>query len=228
MLVAEQIAPSFFPRFTIYPCPSCVPFPMIKCEEITAEITEHMNAAGILGHSPDPKEIKNAVEHLMGHIIKERIEPEYPLPTSAAMKTNPQIPVFKAAGGGTLRDLSNQRKADIAMYKCNTCHALYVLPEDFTAAGRALDHPIGVGCMSPEGIQHLCLSAMQNAYQGLGMKKAEVYCFKNFMVLIDMSRIENPDQGDLHEMSLLTSLAKKKQGKTRRRLNIYLSLTLVH
>ena len=183
---------------------------MIKREEIMAEVTEHVNAAGILGHPPDPEEVKDAVEDLMGHIIIERVEPEYPLPTSAAMKTHPQIPVFKAAGGGTLRDLNNQRKEEIAMYKCNTCHALYVLPEDFKAAGRALDHPIGVGCMSPEGIQDLCIGALQNAYQGLGMKKAEVYCFKNFVVLIDMTGTENPDKGDLHEMSLLTRLAKTK------------------
>ena len=210
MLHAEQIAPAFYPKFAIYPCPSCVHFPMIKFEEIIADFIDHVNAAGILGSSPDPKEVRDAIKDLMGRNIKERVEPEYPVPTAAAIKGNREIPIFNAAGGGTLGDLNNQRTACIAVYKCNVCRALYLLPEDFRAAGRALGYPIGVGGMTPEGIRDLCLDAMRNAYQGLGIGKAEVYCFKSFVVMIDMTRFEHTSKGNISETSLLTHLAKTK------------------
>ena len=210
MLYAEQIAPAFYPKIGIYPCSSCVHFTMIKCEEIIADFIDHVKAAGILGRSPDPKELRDTIMDLIVRIVKERVEPEYPLPTAAAIKANSEIPVFEAAGGGSLRDLLNQRKADIAIYKCNACRALYVLPEDFRTAGKALDYPIGAGGMTPEGIQQLCLHAMQNAYQGLGIRKAEVYCFKNFVVMIDTTRMESSNKGEPHETSLLTHMAKKK------------------
>ena len=210
MLHAEQIAPAFYPKFAIYPCSSCVHFPMIKCGDIIADFIDHVNAAGILGHSPDPKEVRDAIKDLMGQNIKERVEPEYPVPTAAAIKGNPEIPVFNAAGGGTLCDLKNQRKACIAVYKCNACRALYVLPEDFRAAGRSLDYPIGVGGMTPEGIRGLCLHAMQNAYQGLGIAKAEVYCFKSFVVMIDMTGFEHTSKGNISGIPILAHLAKTK------------------
>lgn len=200
---AEQIAPTFYPKISIYPCPSCVHFPMIKCEEIIADYIDHVNAAGTLGPSPDPNKVRKAIQEQMGRNIKERVEPEYPVPTAAGIKANPEIPLFKAAGGGSLRDPNHQRKEDIAIYKCNFCHALYVLPEDFKAAGKALDYPIGVGVMTPEGIQDLCVHAMQNAYRGLGIGKAEVYCFKSFVVMVDMTGVEESSAGNLPEGSLL-------------------------
>ncbi|KAL8789934.1 MAG: hypothetical protein Q9195_006595 [Heterodermia aff. obscurata] len=204
MLSAEQIAPAFHPNIAIYPCRSCVHFAMIKSEKVIADFIHHVNAAGILSPSPHPNVLKNAIKALLGYVIKERVEPEYPLPTAAAIKANPEIPVFVAAGGGTLYDFKNQRKEYIAIYKCNACRALYVLPEDFRAAGKALEYPTGFGGMTPGGIQDLCIQAMQNAYQGLGIGKAEVYCFKNFVVMIDMKGMENSSAGRIPEMSPLT------------------------
>ena len=185
---------------------------MVKSEKVVADFNDHVNASGVLGDSPDPKEVRDALKVLMGQKFKERLQSDYPLPTAAAIKFNPSIPMLEAAGGGTLHDLKKARKACIAIYKCIKCSALYVLPEDFKAAGRALDYPVGAGGMTPEAIRKLCVRAMQNAYQGLGMEKAEVYCFKNFVVMIDlMLEIEYDYKGNLPHTPPLPYSAEEKQ-----------------
>lgn len=74
----------------------------------------------------------------------------------------------------------------IPIYKCDGCRALYVLPADVLSAMRKAG-PVNEGVSTVEVdilLKDRAVDAMKNAYQGLPIMSAQVYCFKEFVVMV--------------------------------------------
>ena len=170
-----------------YTCTSCVQFPLLKPEVLVGDFIKQAMASALPSPPLDLNAQNRLPQRLIRYVMKNIIEPRFPLPSAKAIKQNPNIPVFSAAGGGTVWNLTEQRKACIPVYKCDCCRALYVLPPDVREAAKKVDMELGASGLTDEGVQDLCVRAMRNAYRGLHIGKtgkAEVYCFQNFVVMV--------------------------------------------
>ena len=177
---------AFAPNVSFYSCTSCVQFPLLKPAVLLENFFKQASSAALLGPPLDLNARNGLTRCLIQAVMRDSIESQFPLPSAEAIKQNPNIPVFNAAGGGTLWDLADQRKACIPVYICDYCHALYVLPSDVREAAKKVDMVVGAGGLTEKGVRDICVQAMRNAYCGLqiGKKgKAEIYCFKNFVVI---------------------------------------------
>lgn len=93
----------------------------------------------------------------------------------------------RLGGVGTFVDRHTHRRAQIPMRCCRSCRALYALPQDVKDAATSLGMPSNAGSLTDERIQDVCVGSMYNAYNSLSIQKAEVYCFKDFVVMIDLT-----------------------------------------
>ena len=171
------------PKVNLYPYTGCIRFPLIKPDQMTADFLAQTHQAGV-----QPPLSVDMAHALAARMITDHLEPQFSSkPIANAIKSNPNIPVFSAAGGGTLYNLPEGRKAEIAIYKCNCCRALYVLPQDVKDAAQKLDMAIGADGMTEDEVRQTCISAMHNAFEGPNIGKsgnAEIYCFEEFVVMV--------------------------------------------
>ena len=178
---------AFAPNVSFYGCTSCVQFPLLKPAILVEDFLKQVGSAGLPNAPPGPNSKTGLTQSLIQMSMKQSIEPQFPLPSAEAIKQNANILVFSAAGGGTLWNLEEQRKACIPVYKCEYCRALYMLPLDVKEAARKVDMVVGEGGLTDQGVRDTCVQAMRNAYRGLNIGKngeAEVYCFKTFTVMV--------------------------------------------
>lgn len=178
---------AFAPNVSFYGCTSCVHFPLIKPAFLVESFLKQVGSAGLPNAPLGPDSTTGLTQRLIQTTLKQTIEPQFPLPSAEAIKQNPNIPVFSAAGGGTLWNFDEKRNASIPVYKCEYCRALYMLPLDVKEAARKVDMVVGVDGLTDEGVRDTCVQAMRNAYRGLNIGKkgeAEIYCFKTFVVMV--------------------------------------------
>lgn len=189
MSLISQLAPNFTIHSPLHSCSKCVQFPLVKPSRITADLLAHIKANKPLDQLPDTQALTQAIHHHLSSYLKANIQP---LPTASAIKAT--IPILSPGGGGKIFDKEAKEKleAEVPIYQCNTCRAVYLLPQDYKDAGRKIYMPLfGVERMTDERVRKDILNAMQDMYtrmqddpsQGPSNFKVEVYCFETFVVM---------------------------------------------
>ena len=77
--------------------------------------------------------------------------------------------------------------ADDLFFFYSFLRALYVLLQDFKDAAKKVDLVLGQEGLTDARIKDLCVDAFRNAYESLQVGKAEVYCYEEFAVMVDMA-----------------------------------------
>ncbi|KAL8788173.1 MAG: hypothetical protein Q9213_001812 [Squamulea squamosa] len=124
-------------RAPSYPCKYCIQFPLFKPKDMAADFIQQATAAGV----PGPPAGFNVETEKIAPLINSHLKTGIQLPDANAIKA--KIPVFNAAGGGTLQDLEKKRAAATPVYKCDGCRALFILPQDWKDAAKTLEVPLG-------------------------------------------------------------------------------------
>lgn len=187
----EGIVDSGIYKAEIYPCQSCGPLPLFDLKDITAQVLKALQKypAAVYSPSPDPKEFNLSRDVLAPPIARalSTLKPE--LRSAETIKGT--IPQFIPAGGGTVFGLNG--RAGIPLYKCDECRALFVLPSEVGDAIRKVD-PVNGSSVAEGYLRSYAVGAMENAYKSLeSLKAAQVYCFKEFVVMVDFS--SHPGRG---------------------------------
>ncbi len=187
----EGLVDSGIYKAEIYPCNSCGPIPLFDLKDITAQVLKALQKypAVVYSASPDPKEFNLSRDVLAPPIARalSTLKPEL----RSAKMIKDTIPQFIPAGGGTVFGLNG--RAEIPLYKCDGCRALFVLPSEVGDAIRKVD-PVHRSSVAEDYLRSYAVDAMKNAYESLeSLKAAQVYCFKEFVVMVDFS--SHPGRG---------------------------------
>ncbi len=181
----ESIVDSGIYNAEIYPCNSCGPFPLIDLKDMTAQVLKAVqkHPAVVYTTSGDPKEF-NLSRDVLAPPIARALSNLKPKLRSAKMIRD-TIPQFMPAGGGNVFGING--RAEIPLYKCGECRALFVLPPEVGDAMRKAE-PVNGSSVAEDCLRSHAVRAMQNAWRSLeALKVAQVYCFKEFVVMVDFS-----------------------------------------
>lgn len=167
----------------IYPCKSCGPFLLINLKEMTTQVLETLPKYPMVVPPTDP-ETFNLLRNVLARPIAHALSNFKPKLRSAAMIKD-TIPQFSPHLGGCA--FGRNGRADIPLYKCMECRALFVLPSEVRDAGRKVD-PVKEASLTEGYMRDIAVGAMKNAYRSLELlKAAQVYCFKDFVVMVDFT-----------------------------------------
>lgn len=151
----------------IYPCKSCGPFPFFNLKDITAQVLAALEKHPLVIPSADPKDF-NLLRDVIAPPIAQALSAFKPQLRSAAM-IKETIPLFSPSLGGVA--FGPNGRADIPLYVCNECRALFVLPCEVRDAGRKTD-PVKGASLTEDHVRGVAVGAMENAYQSLEPLKA--------------------------------------------------------
>lgn len=119
----------------IYPCGSCGPFPLFDLKDITSQVLKALQKYPLVVPSADPKDF-NLSRDVLAPAIAHALSTFKPELRSAAMIKD-TIPLSIPAGGGTVFGVNG--RAEIPLYKCDECRALFVLPSEVGDAIKKVD-----------------------------------------------------------------------------------------
>lgn len=165
----------------IYPCKSCGPFPLFNLKDVTAQILKAVQKHPLVVPDADLENF-NLLRDVVAPPLAQALSTFEPKIRSATMIKD-TIPQFSPHLGGAA--FGPNGRANIPLYVCNECRALFVLPSEVGNAIRKVD-PVNGSNTAEDLLRSFAVRAMQNAYQSLEpIKAAQVYCFKEFVVMVD-------------------------------------------
>ena len=141
----------------IYPCKSCGPFPLFNLKEITAQVLQTVEKYPLVIPHADPKDF-NLLRDVIAPPIAKALSAFKPELRSAA-RIKETIPLFSPHLGGVA--FGPYGRADIPLYVCGECRALFVLPSEVRDAGRKTDPVKGAG-LTEDHVRGVAVGAMES------------------------------------------------------------------
>ena len=141
----------------IYPCKSCGPFPLFNLKEITAQVLKALEEYPLVIPSADAKDF-NLQRDVIAPPIAQALSAFKPGLRSAAM-IKETIPQFSPSLGGVA--FGPNGRADIPLYVCSECRALFVLPCEVRDAGVKTD-PVKGASLTEDYVRGVAVGAMES------------------------------------------------------------------
>ena len=141
----------------IYSCKSCGPFPLFNLKDITAQVLKAVEKYPLVIPTADPKDFnfqRDVIRPPIAHALSA-FKPE--LRSAAMIKET--IPLFSPSLGGIA--FGPNGRADIPLYVCGECRALFVLPSEVRDAGVKTD-PMNGPSLPEDYVRGIAVSAMES------------------------------------------------------------------
>ena len=158
-------------------CEKCVPFPMIKLQDIGDHYkhTDNMDQ----GSSKDDKALRKLVHLAVADMLRSHASE---IPTPEQIKA--RVPIYVSSGSGKLQNKDEPAKiAEIPLYHCEGCWRFYSLPQDIRAGATKVDAKYNGGPMTDKQIWQLCVEKLRGFFYGSPITEANMYLFEEFLVM---------------------------------------------